>query len=178
MLILDFHIWTFFILYALIALIIFLKNKGKNAYKLYIMELYSLLMVKIVIMPIVIFKPGAYEEFSKHLTLPNYNIQPYPLHTISVCVHSMYGWLQIGGNIILLIPLAFFLIYFTSKKIKTAHLFLIGFFSSILIEGIQLLINYITKYPCHAIDIDDIILNTAGYILGCIIFCKAKKLHE
>lgn len=44
-----------------------------------------------------------------------------------------------------------------------------------LIECIQLAINIITKYPGHAVDIDDVIFNYVGYIIAVFVILLVKK---
>ncbi|PGM57420.1 VanZ family protein [Bacillus sp. AFS053548] len=48
-------------------------------------------------------------------------------------------------------------------------IFLFGLFLSLSIEIIQFGINYITGYPNKVMDIDDVILNAGGILLGWII---------
>lgn len=66
------------------------------------------------------------------------------------------------GNIIVLMPTAFIITaYF--KKIKIWQLLIIGLVIPICIEGYQ----YI--FSCGNVDIDDIILNFSGFVIGLVI---------
>lgn len=65
------------------------------------------------------------------------------------------------GNLLLFLPVGFFLPLLWHLKGKTV--ILIGFLSSLSIEICQL---FLTRYS----DIDDVILNTVGVILGLLIF--------
>ena len=61
------------------------------------------------------------------------------------------------------------------SKRKKGEIGILTLFLSVAIELQQFLNNYLTKYPSHAIDIDDIILNVLGgscvIILYIIIDC-------
>lgn len=71
--------------------------------------------------------------------------------------------LNIAGNVFAFVPFGLFVGYFLRKKkftfIKTA---LLGFGFTVLIEGIQL----VTKVGIC--DIDDVLLNTAGVVIGAV----------
>ena len=71
---------------------------------------------------------------------------------------------NVVGNILLFIPLGFFIPLFFNKKNKLSKVILYGFTASLTIEVLQIFT------PFNTTDIDDIILNTLGSILGFIIF--------
>lgn len=68
------------------------------------------------------------------------------------------------GNILLFIPLGFCIPLFFNKKNKIHKIVLYGFLASLTIELIQLFT------PNNFTDIDDIIFNTFGTVIGFIIF--------
>lgn len=70
---------------------------------------------------------------------------------------------QIIGNIIVLAPLCFFLLYFGRITFKSAFPFM--FVYSLSIEALQFLSDLLF-FQARAMDIDDVILNTAGAALG------------
>lgn len=72
------------------------------------------------------------------------------------------------GNLMIFIPLPFILFSFM-KKAKPVHIALIGFVTPILIEGYQ----YI--FSCGDVDIDDLILNWAGFFAG---FAMQRIIHK
>jgi len=84
---------------------------------------------------------------------------------------------QIGGNIILLLPLGFFLPLFWKEKLTFAKAISLGFLSSLAIETTQLLISTIIGYTYKIFDVDDLILNTIGFVLGYGCF-KAYKMSR
>ncbi|WP_347708025.1 VanZ family protein [Clostridium sp. D43t1_170807_H7] len=68
------------------------------------------------------------------------------------------------GNILLFIPLGFCIPLFFNKKNKLSKVILYGFTASLIIEVLQLFTPY------NITDIDDIIFNTFGTVIGFIIF--------
>ena len=70
------------------------------------------------------------------------------------------------GNILLFIPLGFGIPLLFNKKNKLSKIILYGFTASLTIEVLQLFTPY------NFTDIDDIIFNTLGTILGFIIFAS------
>lgn len=68
------------------------------------------------------------------------------------------------GNILLFIPLGFCIPLFFNKKNKLSKVILYGFTASLTIEVLQLFTPY------SITDIDDIIFNTLGTVIGFIIF--------
>ena len=69
------------------------------------------------------------------------------------------------GNILLLCPLGFF-IAMLKRNMRLAHIILAGFLCSLAIELIQLSIGLIIRFSYRSFDVDDIILNTIGYMSG------------
>ena len=68
------------------------------------------------------------------------------------------------GNILLFKPLGFCIPLFFNKKNKLSKVILYGFTASLIIEVLQLFTPY------NITDIDDIIFNTFGTVIGFIIF--------
>ncbi len=81
--------------------------------------------------------------------------------------------INIVGNVLLFVPLGFCLPFFWPRWRRFTKMLLVGAGFSFTIEFIQLFIN-------RSVDIDDLILNTAGVLLGyavCMLACalQAKK---
>ncbi|MGX4667666.1 VanZ family protein [Cerasibacillus sp. JNUCC 74] len=68
------------------------------------------------------------------------------------------------GNIILTLPIGILIVY-KWKQIKFLHLLCIALAVPILIESIQCILYYI-GYGSRSIDIDDVILNMTGILIG------------
>lgn len=77
------------------------------------------------------------------------------------------------GNLFLLFPLGFYLPILDSK-LKMKKLVFMGFLTTLFIETIQFIVStthaLYEEYPySRSADIDDIIFNFSGYMLGCIV---------
>lgn len=88
--------------------------------------------------------------------------------------------IQLIKNVILFIPLGFLmpLIY---SEIKIKKIILIGFLTSLSIEITQFLLGQIIGYNYRSFDIDDLITNTTGTILGILaykILCSVAKFEK
>ncbi|MGE8203877.1 VanZ family protein [Heyndrickxia sp. NPDC080065] len=74
---------------------------------------------------------------------------------------------QMFFNVLLLFPLGVYLRYFFKKKVKWIYSALIGFGVSLFFETTQLTALFGTfKCPYRVFDVDDLITNTAGTVLG------------
>lgn len=90
---------------------------------------------------------------------------------------------QLLGNIIMFMPFGFlFPFVFRGIKKRQLNTLLAGVAFSLSIEAVQAIIGAAISYRYRVVDVDDIILNFAGLVLGCVIFklCpkKIKLLFE
>ncbi len=81
-------------------------------------------------------------------------------------IRNFYG--NFFGNIIMFIPLGIFLVWLYNKSLGKVAL--IGFLASVAIESIQYLNMFAGYY--RYVDVDDVILNTLGAIIGYWIYKK------
>lgn len=78
---------------------------------------------------------------------------------------------QLGGNMILFIPLGYFIPIIHSKYSKFIRVLLIGFICSISIEILQVLISYlIVGSTYRSASVDDVLINTIGTAIGFVLF--------
>ncbi|PEC47980.1 hypothetical protein COJ46_01160 [Bacillus sp. AFS077874] len=84
---------------------------------------------------------------------------------------------QIAGNVLLFIPLgfAFPILFF---KITNKKTILIGFTLSLAIELIQAISGLFLGYNYRSCDIDDIILNTIGTIIGLAMYKASSRYFK
>ncbi|MBC7959836.1 MAG: VanZ family protein [Vallitaleaceae bacterium] len=87
-------------------------------------------------------------------------------------VNSQTLFINIFGNILAFVPMGFFIpIIFRNKR----HLMEVFFFSSIISLGVEFL-QY--RFVVGSFDVDDILLNTAGGILGYILFLMIYRSYR
>lgn len=83
---------------------------------------------------------------------------------------------QLGGNIVLFIPFGLALpILF--PKIMKHKMILIGFSVSLVIELTQGIAGLYIGYNYRSCDIDDLLLNTLGTVLGVLIYCFSTNTY-
>ena len=73
---------------------------------------------------------------------------------------------QILGNLILLLPLGFFVPLLSSQKLSWKKVLGIGFLVSAGIESLQLIISWKARFNYKIFDMDDLLLNVIGVMLG------------
>jgi glycopeptide antibiotics resistance protein len=85
-----------------------------------------------------------------------------------------FRWFDIIGNILLTIPLGFGLTYFV--PLKTRAIVWVALAAGIFFEGTQLLIKLVCGVYYHTVDINDVIWNGSGVLLGYIAYRLLKYL--
>ena len=100
---------------------------------------------------------------------PNY----IPFKTIMPYLLGSAGWLigglNILGNILLLVPVGF-LLPFIFKKVNWKQILVVAVLSGMIIEGMQVVLHV------GIFDIDDVLLNGLGVLLGFWLFLLFQKI--
>lgn len=177
--VLELHLPFFLSLLALAFIIyffvdfIFKKNRRTIIDYLihYSFIFYLLCLIKVVFFPIAIYNHPELMHSSSY-------VQLIPFKSIIGDINNKND-IQAWGNVILFMPLS---VYWTilNKRAKFFGYSLIsGFVITFTIESIQLLIDYVTHFSNKFFDVDDMILNTIGFVLGWFLTkILAKKLNE
>ncbi len=108
----------------------------------------------------------------------NHNFIPFKSIVDTINYGSISIFLkQIAGNVLLFIPLgfAFPILFFKLTNRKTI---LIGFTLSLAIELIQVTSGLFLGYSYRSYDIDDLILNTLGTIIGLAIYKVSSRYFK
>ncbi len=71
---------------------------------------------------------------------------------------------EIAGNILLTIPFGFGICFLTSLRGK--RLFTLALITGLTLEGVQLFIGLVAGYYYHSVDINDVLLNALGVLVG------------
>ena len=153
----------FTIIWIIFRVRYYLKNKPINKLREVFINLFFIYFL--ILVNLTIFKYG-------YLTL-DFDIRFYINYIPFVETVKMFtnefsdihiALYNVIGNILLFIPLGFCIPLFFNKKNKLSKVILYGFIASLTIEVLQIFT------PFNTTDIDDIIFNTFGSILGFIIF--------
>ncbi len=136
--------------------------------------IYILFLVRITILSVTILNEvqlnRIHSNFEKYLQY--YQIIPFKT-ILNVGRYNFFR--QVICNILLFVPFPIF-IKVARKEMRRWKAILIGILNSLLIELIQLPTNIITGYPTHVCDIDDLILNSIGTVIGYVIIIILNRI--
>lgn len=142
----------------------FIKSKEKykiiNKFWLAFMPTYAYIFLIVFLR-----KPNTYYELN--LTLGN-GILSYTDYLISAFKNDFWMAFNFVGNVVFFIPLVFIINAFF-PKLKSYQAFIISCIVPYLVEGYQFI------FKCGSVDIDDIVLNTAGIIIGMLVLIISRK---
>lgn len=155
---------------------LYFKNKGiKGNYLLYLI-LCVLFSCYIIFLLWRVFFYAYGQHYRSISKIIKYNLIPFKTIVSYIIGFNHYPFnvwfFNLFGNVMAFIPLGFFvpIIFHKVKKIK--HIIIIAIILSSIIEILQ----FITKLG--SLDIDDIILNAIGAVLGYIIYKCIEKFAK
>lgn len=168
----SFPVWILFRIAANV-----LKKRAKESFSWRNEVILSLFFVYAVSVLAITVIPLPFTQF-RNPTANDFNITPVVntvrelLATFTPRTKYMTGFLlkNILGNLVLLMPLGIFLPLISVRYYSLKKVLLIAFLCSLIIEIIQFVSKFFGSY--RSVDIDDLILNTAGAFLGFLIFDK------
>lgn len=132
---------------------------------------YCLLVLNLTVFPIRIFDKTDLNNYVANMGGSLVFYQLIPFASIKD-YFSGSGPIQLIGNAALLSPLAVFAEVFLRQRPRAWKVALGVSAVSLLLEITQLIISLATGYPSRVVDVDDLILNTAGVILA-LVFTRA-----
>ncbi|TYS17500.1 VanZ family protein [Rossellomorea vietnamensis] len=157
------------VLWIIIKSIKIIYRNGKLDLKQEIINLLFLVsvlwIIGMTIFPIEIGIPHRYGPSNNFVPLSS--IKDLMSHS-----YFMVPLRNIAGNIILFVPLGFMLPLKFNKFNSVLMVGLVGLLSSTFIELIQLWL------PIRAIDVDDILLNTLGSMIGFLLLKTFKRIYQ
>lgn len=162
----------------IIEIIRFIKAKKTNtnfwSYKelaLVILYFYIIALVTVTLLP---FRTFLHSEPTANI-VPVFNTIRDMVNTSSDMKSFMMSFwiINILGNLLLLVPLAIIVPIIFEKCRSIKSIVLLCFFVSVTIEFIQYISMYLGN--ARAVDIDDVILNTLGAIIGFTVFKLINK---
>ena len=102
-------------------------------------------------------------EVLRQIYISGYDVRNYLLPSVEIIFKSF------GYNVLLFLPLGFLLPILDKNKYTLKKAMLISFIFSVSIELMQLVIMTITSTNNRCFDVDDIIANTLGGIVGFVV---------
>lgn len=172
----------FCVVFLGVFIITFLVRTVKNEHRIKlcyvgIIELYVMLLISVTIFPIRIIPDEM--KTGNNSIMDFCQLVPFK-DIITIIKNNGIISVQFVGNIILLLPFPV-LIGYISSNVNYKLLFFKSLLFSFGIEMIQLIIDILLSYPSRIFDVDDIILNGVGIIIGIFIFkmlIKQQKIYN
>ncbi len=173
---------------VILVVSIWLMRKSVVENNLHFVILFAFVLYLFVLHPYVTYVNIPYYFTQEYVGNHYVSMQQINLSPFKTIYNNLFGSLvapvtviQTVGNLFLLSPLAFALLSLKilTNKVKVALTILL---TTLFIETFQFLINFSTSGYMYsegglrAIDIDDVLLNTAGGVLGILVFKIYKKL--
>lgn len=164
-----------FLISVIISYIIYIKTK-KNYTFIFVclVTLYITFFICITIFPITILSKSELDMLHSRVGEYITYHQLIPFKTI-LGVGSFNFFRQVVCNVLLFVPIPI-IIKTIANKMSGVKVILAGMSCSFFLEIIQLLIDVITRYPCHVCDIDDFILNSIGVIIGYLLYVLISRI--
>ena len=142
------------ILIVIIRIVFIMKNKDEKIY--FYREIINLLFLIYILQLFQIVTTNDINVYVGGINLvPFKEMTRYSIGSLGFIKNTL-------GNIVLFIPYGFFCFYYTKEK-RISVGFIVAILASFCIEFVQFLIG-------RAFDIDDIILNVLGAIIGFLIY--------
>ncbi|WP_409509189.1 VanZ family protein [Bacillus spizizenii] len=164
-------------LFVIVFGIRFLRNRNKDS----LLRNFYYILFGIYLSYVVSFTlfPLPYQTELKELMIDenlgvSNNLLPFAGIIESIQDGYYQDLITIALNILLFIPFGFALsILF--EKLKKTSIILIGFFSSLVIESLQFTYSQYLGYNYRSFDVNDLIMNTLGTLIGVLIFTLLRR---
>lgn len=149
----------FFGLTVLAILLVILRRRGRGFSYLFFFSvfwIYLLYVVSVILFPFPIFGDQTNVAFK-----PRINLIPFyfgSCEMLNLCIRD------IVGNILLTIPFGFGISFIT--RIKAKDFVALAFAVGLTFECAQLLMSFVFKIAFRTIDINDVLLNATGVLIG------------
>ena len=150
------NIWPQFTIFLIVIIMIRILSIKNSSKKFVFHEEFVNLLFIIYILLLFELLTGTENEYGS-----GFNLVPFS-EILRYEVGSKMFIYNVVGNILLFLPFGYFVSKFTNTK-KILHIFLASLITSITIELLQLKIG-------RSFDIDDILLNVVGAILGYFLY--------
>jgi len=157
----EFTPYDFIIGVAILAILLVILWRQKKSFSFLfffsIFWIYLLYVVSVVVFPFLIIKISNGEIFR-----PSINLIPFYFGSCGELPNACY--MNIIGNILITMPLGFGINFIS--RVRAKDFLWLAFVVGFAIEGAQLIISLIFRSSFRSIDINDVILNAIGVLLG------------
>jgi len=151
------------------------RNKRVQVFReilINIFAIYLVLLISLTLFPVSIIWKGVIREYHSNVNLiPFLDILNYFRHTdFSLAFKLKFLIKNLVGNVLLLVPVGIFIPTLWVRMRNFKKTVVIGASISLIIELMQYLLAYIGLGWGRTTDIDDLILNTFGVMIGYAIY--------
>lgn len=157
------------VLVMLIAILVMYRKK-KSAYRIVLFALFIIYITGVIC---VTFFPVDYVNVvddNFDISLSTLKLIPFEMICNMVVSYEPFvPWVEIGGNILMTIPLGIMLPMILPGKKKLFY-FLTFLAFTVSIESLQLFVGFLLGTFYRTADIDDVILNFTGAVIGFFIY--------
>src|SRR5574340_535671 len=133
---------------------------------------YLLVLIRLTLFPIPILEGAESQQTAAHI-LSRINLIPFNFGNLFE-LHPNVVRHQLGGNILLTIP--FGLVFPALVKVRARAIPWLAILVGLAIETTQLLVSLAIGAAYRSVDINDILLNAVGVMVGYLIFRFGTKL--
>ena len=168
---------------CLIVFIPFFISNIKKRHSLFQHAVFLAFFVYLCIVAKVVFFPVPIDtDFIKQFidtTSINYNLIPMSFLINNFSENNLIHSLQIresAKNVLLFLPMGFLLPLVLRMKVQYKRIVYIGALVSISIELFQLLLDFLLIVSYRVVDINDIIMNTLGTIIGLGLLLSVEQI--
>jgi glycopeptide antibiotics resistance protein len=129
---------------------------------------YGLALISITLFPIPLYY---FNEEVPEMMKAHYNFVPLDsiYDTLAQAVSVDVALKQVLGNVVLFFPLGFLVPLRWNYFMTMKRVLLLGLFTSCVIEFLQFAISVAIHYRYRSVDMDDVLLNTLGCIVGFLL---------
>jgi len=163
----DITVWAIGIL-SLMLILIFLLYKKQSVSYLFcfsIFWIYLLFVMRETLFPISLSTYNANIFGGEAYFWASVNLIPFYFGPLAALQAAWYGFIL---NIVLTMPFGFGINFLA--RLKVLCIFLIALVVGLTIEGIQFVISTMIGYLYRVIDVNDLIANAIGVLIGYILF--------
>ena len=163
----DFYPYPFWTGLLVLGLFVFIKRKNytsSHLFSLFVFGFYILMVMGVTLFPIPIIGWGS---VSPDLKLSSINLEPFNFGRLFEH-HSFLILRELVGNILMTIPFGFGINFIT--KVRPRYYLPISLMTGLVIEITQFIFTLLFVVSYRSVDINDVILNFSGSLLGFVLF--------
>jgi len=143
----------------------------------FVLFVYLLGVIAVTLFPIPI-TPAMLEQRHMNPGQQFYNLVPLSTVWFMIQQHNLNAIANLAGNVALFVPFGFLVPLVFTNLARASKIVPLGFAVTFLVESCQFLISYTMDIFFRSFDVDDMILNTLGVVVGYLLLRLLQRLSE